>query len=70
VFSFHMEEATKDKVERIEDHLVLRDFEDVFREVPVLPPKKDIDFSIILVSRDAPMYKTPYRMGTLESKEL
>jgi hypothetical protein len=34
MFAAHMEEATKDKVESIEDHLVLRDFEDVFREIP------------------------------------
>jgi hypothetical protein len=34
VFAAHMGEETKDKVERIEYHLVLRDFEDVFREVP------------------------------------
>jgi hypothetical protein len=34
MFVAHMEEATKDKVESIEDHPVLRDFEDVFREIP------------------------------------
>jgi hypothetical protein len=28
-----MEEETKDKVASIEDHPVLRDFEDVFREI-------------------------------------
>jgi hypothetical protein len=60
----------KDKVASIEDHLVLRDFEDVFREIQGLPPKRDIDFSIDLVSGDVPMSKTPYRMGTLELKEL
>jgi hypothetical protein len=31
MFATHMEEAAKDKVASIEDHLVLRDFEDVFR---------------------------------------
>ena len=31
VFASHMEEATKDKMASIEDHLVLRDFEYVFR---------------------------------------
>jgi hypothetical protein len=69
-FAAHMEEASKDKVVRIEDHPVLRDFEDVFREILGFPPKKDIDFSIYLVSGDAPVSKTPYRIGTLELKEL
>ena len=51
-------------------HPVLRDFEDVFREIPVLPPKRDIDFSIDLVPGVAPVSKTPYKMGTPELKEL
>jgi predicted aspartyl protease len=70
VFATHMEEETKDKVESIEDHPVLRDFEDVFREVPRFPPKRDIDFSIDLVLGDSPVSKTPYKMGTPELKEL
>ena len=65
-----MEEASKDKVESIEDHPVLRDFEDVFREIPGLPPKRNIDFSIDLVPGVAPVSKTPYKMCTPEMKEL
>jgi hypothetical protein len=70
MFAAHMEEATKDKVESIEDHPVLRDFEDVFREILGLPPKRDIDFSIDLVLGAPLVSKTPYRMGTPELKEL
>jgi hypothetical protein len=70
MFAAHMKEETKDKVENIEDHPVLRDFEDVFREIPGLPPKRNIDFSIDLVPGVAPVSKTPYIMGTLELKEL
>jgi hypothetical protein len=44
-----MEDAAKDKVARFEDNLVLKDFEDVFREIPGFPPKRDIDFSIDLM---------------------
>jgi hypothetical protein len=65
-----MEEAAKDKVANIEDHPVLRYFEDVFREIPRFPPKRDIDFSIYLVPGVAPMSKTPYRIDTQEIKEL
>ena len=70
MFATHMEEEAKDKVASIEYHPILRDFEDAFREFSGFPPKRDIDFSIDLVLGVAPMSKTPYRMGTLELKEL
>ena len=54
----------------IEDHPVLKDFEDVFEEISGLPPKRDIDFSIDSVPGVAPVSKTPYRMGKPELKEL
>jgi hypothetical protein len=38
IFASHMEEATIDKVAIIDNHLVLRDFEDVFREIIRCPP--------------------------------
>jgi hypothetical protein len=69
-FATHMEETPKDKVPNLEDHVVLEDFEDVFKEVLGLPPKRDIDFSINLMPGAAPMSKTPYRMSTPELKEL
>jgi hypothetical protein len=65
-----MEEVAKDKMESIEDHPLLRDFDDIFGEIPGLPPKRDIDFSIDLVPGASLMSKTPYIMGTLELKEL
>jgi len=65
-----MEEATKYKVASIEDHLCLRDFEDVLGEILWLPPKKEIDFSIDMVPGATPVSKTPYKINTLELKEL
>jgi hypothetical protein len=65
-----MEEASKDKVPNLEDHAVLEDFEDVFKEVPRLPPKRDINFSINLMPEEDPVSKTLYIMSTLELKEL
>jgi hypothetical protein len=59
-----MEETPKGKVPNLEDYTVLEDFEDVFKEVLGLPPKKDIDFSINLMPGAAPVSKTPYRMST------
>jgi hypothetical protein len=70
IFASRMEETPKDKVSNIEYYAFLKDFEDVFKEIPRLPPKRDIDFSIYLMSGAAPISKTPYRMSTPELKEL
>jgi hypothetical protein len=70
IFVIHMEETPKDKVPNLEDYAVLENFEDVFREVLGLPPKRDIDLSIKLMPRAAPVSKTPYRMSTPKLKEL
>jgi hypothetical protein len=66
----HIEEVVGDKVESLEYHLVLRYFEYVFEEVLGIPPKRDNDFSLYLVLGVSPVFKTPYKMGTLELKEL
>jgi hypothetical protein len=47
LFAAHMEEVPKDKVPNMENHSVLKDFEDVFKEILGLPVKRDIDFSTI-----------------------
>ena len=39
-------------------------------DIPGLPPKRDIDFTIELVPRAAPVSKTPYRTSTPEMLEL
>jgi hypothetical protein len=70
IFATYMEETPKDKVSNIEDYEVLKEFEDVFKEIPRLPPKRDIDFSINLMPGAALISKTPYRMSTPELKEL
>jgi hypothetical protein len=44
LFATHVEEAYKDEVSKIEDHAVLKEFEDVFQKVLGLPPKRDIEF--------------------------
>jgi hypothetical protein len=59
-----------EKVQVLKDFPVLQEFEDVFGEIPGLPPKRDIDFSIDLMPGAAPVSKTPYRMSTPELKEL
>jgi hypothetical protein len=70
ILAAHMEETPKDKVPNLEDYTVLKQFEDVVKEVPGLPRKRYINFSINLMHGAAPVSKTPYRMNTLELKEL
>jgi hypothetical protein len=65
-----MEETPKDKVSNIEYYAVLKEFEDVFKEITILPPKRDIDFSINLMPGPTPVAKIPYRMSTPELKVL
>ena len=65
-----MGEASNDVVSNLEDHEVLTEFKDIFQEVPGLPPKRYIDVSINLMPGVAPVSKAPYRMSTLELKEL
>ena len=44
---------------------------DVFpNEIPGIPPKSDIDFTIELVPGKAPVSKTPYRVSTPEFLEM
>jgi hypothetical protein len=40
LFAAHVEEASKDEVSKIGDHAVLKEFEDVFQEVPGLPRRE------------------------------
>jgi hypothetical protein len=49
IFSSHMDKAPKDKVQKLEDHVVLKYFEDVFKDILGPPPNKDINFSINLM---------------------
>jgi hypothetical protein len=50
---------------------VVNEFHDVFpKELPGMPPNRDIEFVIELKPDTAPIYKTPFRMTTPESVEL
>jgi hypothetical protein len=70
VFTVHMEEAPVDKMPSVEHCTILKEFEDVFKEISGLPLKRDINFSINTMSGETPLSKTPYRMSMIELKEL
>jgi len=56
---------------KLEDFVVLREFRDGFvDEIPELPPRREIDFSIDLLPESTPISKAPYRMSLLELTEL
>ena len=50
---------------------VVREFEDVFsKELPGLPPEREIEFSVELLPSISPILIAPYRMAPTELKEL
>nr|XP_027124233.1 uncharacterized protein LOC113740918 [Coffea arabica] len=62
--------APSDQV-KLEDVPVVREYPDVFpEELKTLPPEREVEFKIELVSGTAPISKTPYRMAPAELKEL
>jgi hypothetical protein len=55
----------------LKDFVVLRDFRDMFvDEIPELPPRREIDFSIDLLPSSSPISKVPYQMSLPELTEL
>ena len=68
LYATHVEELENTKGPSLEDLSVLQEFEDVFQEIPTLPPRREIDLSIDLVPGASPVSKTPYRMSTPKLK--
>ncbi|GKV48743.1 hypothetical protein SLEP1_g55542 [Rubroshorea leprosula] len=62
---------SKDKPVSVEGIWVVEDFLDVFpKELPGLPPNREIEFTINLVPGTAPISQQPYRMAPTELIEL
>jgi hypothetical protein len=71
LYAIQVLEYVEDDKPNLEDHPILREYRDVFpEEVPGLPPRRDIDFSIELAPGAVPVSRTPYRMSTPELVEL
>ena len=67
MYATHILEEMGDETPSLEDYQVLQEFQDVFPdEIPRLPPKRDIDFTIELVPGAAPVSEAPYKMSTPE----
>ena len=55
----------------LEDILVIKEFPDVFpKELPGLPPKREVDMTIDVLPGTTPISRAPYRMAPTELKEL
>ena len=51
--------------------MILAQFHDVFpKELPILPPQREFDFSIELTTGVEPIAYMPYRMTVIEMQEL
>ena len=56
---------------RIKDIPVIREFKDVFpKELPGMPPDREIEFTIDLIPGTSPIVEAPYKMGPKELVEL
>ena len=49
---------------------VVSDFQDVFQDIPGLPPRREIEFCIELQHGTSPISCAPYRMVPKETTEL
>jgi hypothetical protein len=57
----------KEDKPKLEDFVVLHEFRDMFvDEIPELPPRREIDFSIDLLPSSTPISKAPYQMSLPE----
>ncbi|GKD48387.1 putative reverse transcriptase domain-containing protein, partial [Tanacetum coccineum] len=65
------EEETEIPERRIEDVPVVRDFPEVFpKDLPGLPPTRQVEFHIELIPGAAPVARAPYHLAPTEMKEL
>ena len=71
LYAIQVLESIENDKPRLKDHRILGEYRDVFlEEVPSLPLRRDIDFSIELAPGLVPVSRTPYRMSTPELVQL
>ncbi|GJX25063.1 putative reverse transcriptase domain-containing protein [Tanacetum coccineum] len=61
----------KSKEKRLEDVPIVQDFPEVFpKDLPGIPPTRQVEFQIDLIPGDVPVARAPYRLASSEMKEL
>nr|GEY84895.1 putative reverse transcriptase domain-containing protein [Tanacetum cinerariifolium] len=64
-----MEKKSKDK--RLENIPIVREFPDVFpKDLPGLPPVRQVEFQIDLIPGATPIAPAPYQLAPSEMQEL
>ncbi|GJY67706.1 putative reverse transcriptase domain-containing protein [Tanacetum coccineum] len=64
-----MEKKSDEK--RLEDIPVVREFQEVFpKDLPGIPPVRQVEFQIDLIPRTSPVARAPYRLAPSEMQEL
>jgi len=70
-FLAHIEEVLlRDQSATLAETRVVCEFEDIFDEIPGLPPRREVEFCIELQHGTVPISRAPYRMGPAELREL
>ena len=65
------EHMNKEDILKFDDIPILKEFLDIFpKEIPGLPPKRELNFTIEIIPGVVPNSKAPYRMNILELNEL
>ena len=62
--------ALDSSVKELREVRVVRDFPDVFDEIPGPLPKREVEFRIDLVPGSAPVAKSPYQLAQKELEEM
>ena len=70
-FLAHISETMlREQSDTLDQTRVVCEFQDVFQDIPGLPPRRDIEFCIELQPGVAPISRAPYRMAPAEMREL
>ena len=66
----YVKDTSRDEPQ-LDDYPVVREFPEVFpKDLPGLPPPREVEFTIELIPGAEPISKAPYRMAPLELQEL
>lgn len=73
IYALNVSVANKVSVPQLEDldmQQLLSEFANVFADMPSqLPPKRDVDHTIVLEPSSKPIHKIPYRLSKVDSRK-
>ncbi|GJU95747.1 putative reverse transcriptase domain-containing protein [Tanacetum coccineum] len=70
-YDVELADEDKSKEKQLKDVPIVQDFPEVFpKDLPGIPPIRQVEFQIDLIPGAAPVARAPYRLATSEMKEL